>query len=81
MADEKKNILGLLAAGLVMAKNRFAGVGKPDRYSVDLAVPGIREMLTITVPFDLWNSLSEMQEWKTRLVFRTYKGNVYFEAV
>ncbi|MBV5330640.1 MAG: hypothetical protein JZU65_23920 [Chlorobium sp.] len=82
MADEnKKTILGLLASGLVMSKNKYPGRdGKPDRFSIDLAIPGVREMLSIQVKPEVWGTVQDMQEWKSLITFRLYKGVVYFEA-
>jgi len=80
--EEKKTMLGLIASGLVMAKNCFVpNDGKPPRFSFDIAIPGIREMLTISVKKEVYETVNEMQEWKALIKYRTYKGVVYFEAI
>lgn len=81
MTNEKKP-KGMFVAGLVMAKNIYPPKeGRPERYGVDVAVTGIREMLSVTVPFALFNTLEEEGEFRAKLNFRTYKGNIYFEAI
>jgi len=80
MADKQQH--GVLVSGLVISKKKYPGKdGKPDRFGVDVAVPGIREMLSIQMPPERWGGLLEMSDFKGLVTFRVYKGIIYFEAL
>lgn len=83
MASEQNGkIKGLVVHGLVMAKNRFpAKDGRPERFSLDVACPGCKEMIALSVPPEKWGAVQEQSEFLSRASFRTYKGAVYFEAL
>lgn len=82
MGEEKKEIetMGLFVKGQIMAKNHFPGrSGKPDRFSIDVAVPGIRQMLTIALKAEDWMKSDVMTMFKAKLSFDLYNGRVYFQ--
>lgn len=71
MAEEKN--LGLMLRGLVMANNSYTVNGEA-RKSVDVAVPGVRMMITVTVE----------KEYPLQSVFQSvvspslYRNNLYW---
>lgn len=82
MSDEKRSNYGMVVSGMIMSKNKYPGKnGNKDRFAVDVAIPGIREMLSIQVPPEKWGALPEMGDFKTKVSYRKYNGQVYFEAV
>jgi hypothetical protein len=81
MADQKSQH-GMLISGLIMTKKKYPGKdNKPDRFGVDVAIPGLRQMLSVTVKPEVWGVLQEMMDFKSMVTFRTYKDQVYFEAI
>lgn len=82
MANEQRTNYGMLISGIIMAKNKYPGQsGKPDRFAVDVAIPGIREMISVQVRPEQWGALPEMSDFKSKVTFRKYNGQVYFEAL
>ena len=82
MPPEEKKAYGLLASGIVMTKNRYPGKnGNPDRFGVDVAIPGCREMISIQLPPEKWGSITEQSDYKNLVTFRKYNGAIYFEEV
>lgn len=81
MSDAKpKPEMGLFVFGQIMTKNHFPGKdGKPDRYSIDVAVPGLRQFVSISLRPEDWGRLNIMEEFKGRISFNVFKGNVYFQ--
>lgn len=82
MSNEQKTTdnMGLLVVGQIMAKNHFPGSnGKPDRFSVDVAVPGIRQMLTIALKAEDWMKAEVMTLFKAKLTYNLYNGRLYFQ--
>lgn len=82
MSNEQKTTdnMGLLVVGQIMAKNHFPGSnGKPDRFSIDVAVPGIRQMLTIALRAEDWMKTEVMTLFKAKLTFNLYNGRLYFQ--
>ncbi len=72
----------LVVAGQVFAKNEFPGKdGRDTRYSVDLAVAGLKMMLTLNLPFEEWVKVELMSILKTPVSFNMFKGNVYWNKV
>lgn len=79
MAEQK---LGLYVIGQVISKNRYpAKDNQPERFSIDVASPGVRELLNVKVDPVQFGAVKEMDTFQSRLSMRTYKGAVYFEAV
>jgi len=73
---------GMLISGVIMCKNKYPGKdNKPDRFGVDVAIPGLRQMLSVSVKPEVWGGLAEMTDFRSMVTFRTYKDQVYFEAV
>lgn len=80
--DNKKIILGLIVRGQVITKNRYPEKnGMPERYGIDVAVPGCRELLSIRLDPVTFGSVTEMDVFQGRVTMSTFKGRVYFEAV
>lgn len=81
MSDSKpKAEMGLFVFGQIMTKNHFPGRdGKPDRYGIDVAVPGLRQFVSISLRPEDWGRLNVMEEFKGRISFNVFKGNVYFQ--
>lgn len=79
--DQKPdNKLGLYIVGQIIGKNHFPGKdGKPDRYSIDVAIPGIREMLTVSLQHDDWVKRQEMTPVSMKAVFSLFRGRLYFQ--
>lgn len=68
--------------GLIMTKNKYPGKdGKADRFSVDVAIPGLKSMLSVSVKPEVWGGLVEMADYSSKVSFRVYKDQIYFEAI
>lgn len=81
-SEQPQKNYGVFVFGVVMSKNKYPGQnGKQDRFGIDVAVPGVREMISITVPPENWGIYKEMGDFKGEVSFRKYNGNVYFEAI
>ena len=73
--------MGILVIGQIMAKNHYPGAsGKPDRFSIDIAVPGIRQMLTISLKVEDWMKLEEFTIFKSKITFNLFQGRLYFQV-
>lgn len=88
MSEDKKTQYGIIVSGMIMSKNHFPGSPatstapvKKDRFSFDVAVPGNREIMSISIAPEKWGALPDSGDWRGRVTFRTYKGVAYFEAV
>lgn len=82
MSNDTKPVesMGLMVVGQVMAKNHYPGRnGKPDRFSVDVAVPGLRQMLTISLPSEDWLKREVMTIFRSKITFNLYQGRLYFQ--
>lgn len=80
MSDKPKLDMGLFVFGQIMTKNHFPGRdGKPDRYGIDVAVPGLRQFVSISLRPEDFGRYNVMDEFKGRLTFNIFKGNVYFQ--
>lgn len=80
MSDKPKLDMGLFVFGQIMTKNCFPGRdGKPDRYGIDVAVPGLRQFVSISLRPEDFGRYNVMDEFKGRLTFNIFKGNVYFQ--
>lgn len=72
--------MGLLVVGQIMAKNHYPGAqGKPDRFSLDVAVPGLRQMLTISVQAEDWMKREVMTLYKSKVTFNLFNNRLYFQ--
>ena len=72
--------MGIFVYGQIMAKNHYPGSnGKPDRYSFDVAVPGQRQMLTISVTADDWQSREVMTLYKGKVTISLFNGRLYVQ--
>lgn len=72
--------MGLLVVGQIMAKNHYPGSnGKPDRFSIDVAVPGLRQMLTISLKAEDWMKREVMTIFKSKITFNLFQGRLYFQ--
>lgn len=72
--------MGLFVVGQIMAKNHYPGTqGKPDRFSLDVAVPGIRQMMTISVKADDWMKREVMTIYKCKITFNLFNNRLYFQ--
>jgi len=81
MSEQKQN-LGMMIAGQVMTKNIYPGRdGKPDRYSLDVAIPNCASIAKISVDGPTYGAVQVLEVFKRFVSFRLYKGNVYFEAL
>lgn len=73
--------MGVLVVGQIMAKNYYPGSnGKPDRHSLDVAVPGLRQMLSISVTFEDWMKREIMTLYKGKVTFNLFNGRLYFQS-
>lgn len=73
--------MGIFVSGQIMARNHYPGSqGKPDRYSLDIAVPGLRQMLTISVTFEDWAKREVMSLYKGKVTFNLFNGRLYFQS-
>lgn len=75
--------LGLKVAGLVMGKNHYPGdakLNKQPSWSIDVAVPGCRELMVIKVTKPMYESVTTEDVFEAPIGFRTYKGATYYEA-
>jgi len=74
--------MGLLVIGQIMAKNHYPGTnGKPDRFSVDVAVPGLRQMITVGLKAEDWMKREVMTIYQSKITFNLYNGRLYFQPV
>lgn len=83
MSSETKQIetMGVFVSGQIMARNHYPGSqGKPDRYSLDIAVPGLRQMLTISVTLEDWMKREVMTLYKSKVTFNLFNGRLYFQS-
>ena len=72
--------MGIFVVGQIMARNHYPGSqGKPDRYSFDVAVPGQRHMLTISVTAEDWVNREIMTPYKGKVTFSLFNGRLYFQ--
>lgn len=75
--------LGLRVNGLVMSKNYYPGDVKNNRsesYSLDLAVPRCKELLTVKVSKKQFDEMVSESAFACNLGLRVYKGITYYEA-
>lgn len=80
MSDKPKSDMGLFVYGRIINKNHFPGRdGKPDRYGIDVAVPGLRQFVSISLRLEDFGRYNVMDEFKGRITFNIFKGNVYFQ--
>lgn len=82
MSNEQKtpNKMGLFVAGQIMAKNHLPGQpGKPDRFSIDVAVPGLRQFITISLKAEDWMKLEVMSFFASKVTFNLFNGRLYFQ--
>ena len=74
--------MGIFVVGQIIARNHYPGAnGKPDRYSLDVAVPGLRQMLTISVTLDDWMKRETMTIYKGKITFNLFNNRLYFQAI
>ena len=74
--------MGIFIVGQIMAKNHYPGAnGKPDRYSLDVAVPGISQMLMISIKSDDWMKREVMTIYKGKITFNLFNNRLYFQSV
>lgn len=86
MEKEQKidtNLPGLhVNSGIIMGKNRFPGRnGSADRLNLDIAVPGCRDMLSVSVNQSVFDLAQEGSIKSFRLSARRYQGGTFFEEL
>ena len=82
MSNDTKSTenMGIFIVGQIMAKNHYPGAnGKPDRYSLDIAIPGLRQMVTISTTLEDWMKREVMLPYKGKVVFNLFNGRLYFQ--
>lgn len=80
--EDKQKALGLYVIGQIISKNRYPGQEKkPERFALDVAIPGCRELLSIAVDAVQFASAKEMAIFTCQVVLRTFNGRVYFTAL
>ena len=82
MSNDTKQIenMGIFISGQIIGKNHYPGAnGKPDRYSLDIAIPGLRHMLTISVNFEDFQNREILMLYKGKVVFNLFNGRLYFQ--
>ena len=82
MSNDTKQIdtMGIFVSGQIMARNHYPGSqGKPDRYSFDVAVPGQRQMLNISVNSEDWLNREVMTPYKGKVTFNLFNGRIYIQ--
>ncbi len=72
--------LGIVVAGLCMGKNQYTA-GEKERYSLDLAVPGSKQFLSVSVDPEVWEKTQLSSTVQIKCTFSLFKGNVYFQAI
>lgn len=75
--------LGLRASGLVMGKNYFPAnpsANRQESYSLDLAVPRCKELLTVKVSKKQYDEAMVEGQFSCTIGLRVYKGQTYYEA-
>ena len=75
-----KDKLSLHVRGQVMCKNSFPSrePNGRERYSLDVAVPGCKEMLSVSVDGPTFGSVKELDIFESDLSFQVFKGRLYF---
>lgn len=66
-----------------MGKNHYPGDLKANRqpsWSLDIAVPGCRELMTIKVTKQMFDEVASEEVFEALVGFRTYKEQTYYEA-
>lgn len=82
MEDKQQKSLGLYVIGQIISKNRYPGQqNKPERFALDVAIPGCRELLSIAVDAVQFAAAKEMAVFTCQAILRTYNGRVYFTAL
>lgn len=80
--EEKQKALGLYVIGQVISKNHYpAQQNKNERFTVDVAIPGCRELLSIAVDALQFGAVKEMAVFTCQAVLKTFNGRVYFTAL
>jgi hypothetical protein len=69
--------MGIVVSGLCMAKNSFP-TDQGTRYSLEVAVPGQKIMVSLSVKEEEFKNQVLMAPIKKKVNFTVYKGNVYF---
>ncbi len=79
--DDFKN--GLHIGGILMNKNIYTpkDQSKDVRYTLDIAVPGNRDMIPLSVSRDLFTISEEMENFSSLFSISSYKGMNFFTAI
>ena len=74
------NEMGMYLNGLAMTKNVYK-TEKGEKYSIDVACPGLRNMVSVGVEKDLYDVIKVMEPFSAQLSFSIFNGKVYFNRV
>lgn len=82
MEDKQQKSLGLYIIGQIISKNHYPGQqNKAERFAVDVAIPGCRELLSVAVDAAQFAAAKEMAVFTCQAVMRTFNGRSYFTAL
>ncbi len=77
--NEKTKGMGIIVSGLVMAKNEYPGKdGRQPRYALDIAIPGQKENLSVTVPPEEYHKINLLDSFKAAVSYSVFRGSIYW---
>jgi hypothetical protein len=78
----KKIELGLLLNGVVMAKNTYVQKSSGEiKHQLDIACPGNRENITISVDKEDFEKHTELDKFSRRVTVSSFNGRVSFSLL
>jgi hypothetical protein len=68
--------------GTIITKNQFPGKdNKPDRFSIDVAVPGNKQLFSVSIKPEVWGALAPMTEFFSAVRVRLYNEQLYLDGI
>jgi predicted methyltransferase len=81
MVSEKKE-MGIVFTGMINNKNSYTGAGKEKpSLALDLAIPGQRNMVPVSVEQNFFNSVEVGQQVSIQISIQSFKGQLFFKMV
>jgi hypothetical protein len=72
--------MGVFIKGLIANKNEYIPKGNGDiRYTLDIAVPGNRHNIPVSVDRKVFEEANVFTEYTCRVVVSTFNGATYFQ--
>jgi len=74
--------MGVFIKGMVIAKNEYVPKNGGDRrYTLDVAIPGNRANIPVSVSRDVFDNTQEMSGYDNRVLVSTFNNSTFFAQV